>query len=242
MRAKFGPFYSFGLPGAGRSWRGTFHVIQDPVEMARLIRQEGAYPSGAAEFSWAVARYYSDRKMSVSGFVGHGPVRKRVRNFVQTDLLSPGATERYLPTILESTRFASEGIMHYAAGQGDMNLNEFLNRASLDMFSSVMFGVSTRISNPTYHSDPADAEFCRAAAEGLRLNAELMLSGYHILANMAGRSTRKYRRFEVAWTQMINLTLAKVRRLRHARAAGTLTPAQQRSFMNQVMERQMRQD
>jgi cytochrome P450 len=123
-----------------------------------------------------------------------------------------------------------------------MNLNEFLNRASLDKISSVMFGVSTRISNPTYHSDPADAEFCRAAAEGLRLNAELMLSGYHILANMAGRSTRKDRRFEVAWTQMINLTLAKVRRLRHARAAGTLTPAQQRSFMNQVMERQMRQD
>jgi hypothetical protein len=101
MQVKFGPFYSFGLPGVGRSWRGTFHVIQDPVEMARLIRQEGAYPSGAAEFSWAVARYYSDRKTSVSGFVGHGPVWKRVRNFVQTDLLSPGATERYLPIILE---------------------------------------------------------------------------------------------------------------------------------------------
>jgi cytochrome P450 len=240
MRAKYGPFYSFGLPGAGQGLYGTFHVIQDPFEMARLIRQEGAHPSGAAEFSWGLSKFYRDRKMAVGGLLHRGPSWKRVRSFVQTDLLSPAAAERYLPTILESAQFASRGAVHYAE-KGD--LNEYCNRASLDMFSSVMFGVSTRISNPTHRSDPVDVEFCHAAAEGLRLNSELMKSGYHALLNLGfGVPSRKYRQFEEAWTRVTKLSSLKVQEMRQARAAGTLTPAQQASYANQAMERQLQQD
>ena len=140
MRRRYGDFYSFGLPGLGRGLNGTTHVIQDPVEMAKIVRQEGKFPGGAAEFSWAMKSYLKDRGATVAGLLSHGPEWKRVRTFVQTDLLAPASAQRYLPLVVEAAPSISRGAPAYAD-----KMNAYLNLASFEMFSNVMLGELPRV-------------------------------------------------------------------------------------------------
>lgn len=41
-------------------------------------------------FSWILSRYYGSRGLGLGGITEHGPEWKRVRNFVQTNLLFSG--------------------------------------------------------------------------------------------------------------------------------------------------------
>jgi hypothetical protein len=51
----------------------------------------------------------------VSGRLWKGwSIWKLVRSFMQTDLLAPQSANRYLPGILEATRFISKGICAWA--------------------------------------------------------------------------------------------------------------------------------
>ena len=144
MRQQYGTFYEFGLPGLGVGLTGTLYVIQDPYEMASILRKEGEFPRGVAEFAWATNKWSRDRNQVTAGraFSMHGPPWKRVRRFVQSDLLSPTSAARYVPAILEAAQVASRGAPQY---EGDKNnnvdddddtMNQYLNLASFAMFSN----------------------------------------------------------------------------------------------------------
>ncbi|KAL7581602.1 hypothetical protein ACA910_022159 [Epithemia clementina (nom. ined.)] len=192
MRKRFGDFYSFGLPGVGEGLRGILHVIQDPHVMAALLRHEGPYPSGAAQFNFTLRRYLESRHSVAQHLFGQGPAWKRVRHFVQTDLLSPASGAQYLPAICEAATSAARGAPHYAD-----QLNEYLNYSSFDMFSYVMLGHNPRVADPDYpHRDPEDVEFCHRVAAFLRLNNRMTLNMWdNILVGKLGWTTLS-RRFQ----------------------------------------------
>jgi hypothetical protein len=52
MRKRFGNFSMYGMPGFGNGIRGLMYTIYDPTEMAKIVRSEGAYPSGVVEKLW----------------------------------------------------------------------------------------------------------------------------------------------------------------------------------------------
>jgi len=114
MRRRFGDFYSFGMFGLGVGWHGTLHVIQDPNEMAKLLRKEGQYPAGTAEYAWPAVRYFDSRNISAGSLIKNGAEWKRIRNFVQTDLLSPASAQRYLPAALEAAESISRGAPYFS--------------------------------------------------------------------------------------------------------------------------------
>lgn len=132
LHRRYGDFYSLGLPGLGSGLTGTVYVIQDPVEMAKIVRQEGQFPSGAAEFTWPMKKYMDERRpqQAVGAILGRGPSWKRIRSFLQSDLLHPTSAARYTPAILQAAVSCSRGVPDYA----DNNLNEYLNLASFEMY------------------------------------------------------------------------------------------------------------
>ena len=52
LRSKFGNFIRSGFPGFGTGLHGIMYTIYDPSEMVKIVRSEGAYPSGVVEKIW----------------------------------------------------------------------------------------------------------------------------------------------------------------------------------------------
>ncbi|KAL9179789.1 hypothetical protein ACHAXT_007759 [Thalassiosira profunda] len=145
MRRRHGDFYRMGFPGTGKGRDGIMYVVTDPNEMQKVIRQESRkapYPRGIVETEWpllhwiqsnnsvlAVGTNDTDDKM---GFAGRGKTWKRLRTFLQTDLLSPQAAAGYVPIMVEAAKLASKG----APASVD-DLNAYTNRCSFDMFYSL---------------------------------------------------------------------------------------------------------
>ena len=117
--------------------------------MAKVIRSEGKYPSGAAQLQWGLIQAYRDIDSLLirgdqDGLFGRSTDWKRMRMFLQTDLLNPTAADGYLMGVIQAAEVASQGVSAFTAIQ---DLNSFLNHAAFDMFCTIMFGemVSTRI-------------------------------------------------------------------------------------------------
>jgi hypothetical protein len=139
-RRRFGDFYTIGIPGIGAGLHGTLYMVQDPHEMAKVIRSEGKYPTSSVQDLWPFLQVQIDYGItpekgngSGGGIMGHGEEWRRIRSFMQTDLLAPKSANRYLPGILQATRYCSRGLPHHKT-----NVNHFLQLASFDMFCSVL--------------------------------------------------------------------------------------------------------
>lgn len=153
MRKKFGEFIKFGIPGFGVGLYGDMYTIYDPKEMAKVVRSEGAYPSGLIEKLWQWRRAMLDsgsvlvsKKESSSsdgehdyGLFDKGEVWKRHRTFLQTGMLDPVAAKGFLPGIVVAAESASSVAPLHAH-----DVNEYLNKAAFDMFCSFMFGKQVR--------------------------------------------------------------------------------------------------
>lgn len=97
---EFGPFYSVGLPGFGVGLYCTIYVLSDPDVMAKILRQEAAYPSGIVEGEWPLIDWMERKGYRTVGFMKRGPEWKRIRTFLQKDLLAPASARGYLPGTL----------------------------------------------------------------------------------------------------------------------------------------------
>lgn len=240
MRKQFGDFYSMGIPGLGAGLTGTVYVIQDPVEMARIIRSEGKYPFGAAALTWSVIHYGTTRADQGSQGVladlfSIGPQWKRVRSFLQTDLLHPTAAARYIPSVLEAAASSSRGASSFAE---EGRLNEYLNKASFEMFSNVMMGQLPCITDPTRTADPVEVEFCDTVATALQLLSTLNQSAWDfVCTTKLGYKTSTYKRFESAWGTSQRIAQQKVEDLYQRRLQNKLTSSEQDCYANQAFER-----
>ena len=210
MRKLYGDFYSMGLPGLGADIYGTVYVIQDPYVMTQLIRQEGQYPSGSAQTSFCLHKYFYDRKRLDQHFFSEaGPEWKRLRHFVQTDMLSPSSSERYLPAICQAAQRAALGAPSYRH-----NLKEYLVHASCDMFTSLMIGSSLGITDPTVETKPEDRDFCQHISTALQTNSRLHWSlSDALLIKLFNISTKQYKVFEENWGAADDYARGKIKDL-----------------------------
>ena len=232
-RQKFGDFYTIGMPGRGSDIFGTVHIVQDPRAMMKVLRAEGKYPSSSVQDLWTFKQLQDDYHFGRAGeILGYGENWKLIRNFLQTDLLAPQSANRYLPGILEATRFISKGM---SAHGNDMN--HFLQLASFDMFCSVLLGAFPRITDPDTATDPQDEEFCSNIASVLSSGSGMTLSLWETFLHKLGIPSTAYKKLYKDWTAALAYGMKQLEKLEQKKQDGTLSAAEEASYWNQAMER-----
>jgi len=244
MRRRFGNFYSFGFPGLGskNDSHGTIYVTCDPNEMLKVVRNQGPLPQGLISQQWGMIKWNKDKNFEIvaeeDGLFGQGVHWKRLRNFFQTDLLSPAAAKGYIPGIIEAAQLASRG----APASAD-NMNYFLNCCAFDLFNTVMFGELTEVADTVSPTDPDNLEFVNSALGGLANGVQLLASPYQvIIGRELGIETKQYKtmakNFEAAWEigkKKIDVFMQKF-------AEDSLNDNQKASYLARAINRQQKDE
>jgi cytochrome P450 len=240
MREKFGDFYTMGMPGLGDDDcpRHTVYVVQDPREMMKVLRSEGSYPSGMAQGSWGIFKWEKDAGFETvshadGGFAGQGENWKRIRTFLQTDLLHPKAARGYTAGILEAAELASRGAPASAS-----DLNAYFERCAFDMFSTVMFGDLMEVADPNTPTNAEDVEFVRAAKVGLGTGVKVSRSLKDaLIVKTLGLETEQYRlmkdNLDICW----KIGSGKIQRFMEKRDRGELNEREKNSYLYRALER-----
>eukprot|EP00567_Pseudictyota_dubia_P007532 CAMPEP_0197443154 /NCGR_PEP_ID=MMETSP1175-20131217/8979_1 /TAXON_ID=1003142 /ORGANISM="Triceratium dubium, Strain CCMP147" /LENGTH=574 /DNA_ID=CAMNT_0042973751 /DNA_START=162 /DNA_END=1886 /DNA_ORIENTATION=+ len=246
MHNQFGEFYSFGsmIGGNRNDIYRTTHVVKDPRECAKVVRAGGKYPSGVLEFLWVNERWAETRDIGITeGIHGRGEEWRRVRTFLQTDLLHPESARGYLPGIINAAGLASKGAQAAAqlqsSGKEKGALNSYLNRCAFDMFSSMMLGIYTETANVTTPTDPENERFVKGAVQGLGTAIAMLFSPYElIVGNLLKFETAKMKHcfegFDAAWA----VAQDKIEQFRERKDLGQLTENEQVSYLSRALERQ----
>lgn len=253
LRRTYGDFYKIGLPGFGVGRDGIMYVLNDPQEMMKIIRQEKTsqlpYPIGIVQAEWPLIRYLKGIESPVSsgnasdgedtydedGFFGRGETWKNFRTFMQTDLLSPQSSKRYIPGMVQAAKIASR-----VAPASKDNMNEYFNRCAFDMFNSLMFGSMTKTADLTQASQ-VNLDFCDKAVDGLSIMIDQMLSPYELLlGHILGMHTSKYKKMCAAWETVF--TTAEIKysefRERYENDYESLSALEKDSYLAHAIERQ----
>jgi cytochrome P450 len=236
LRRKFGGFIKMGLPNFGRcdDLFRSIYIISDPKEMMKVIRSGGSYPSGIIEVLWANKKWQKTRGFKTEEFFGRGETWKRVRTFLQTDLLHPDSARGYVPGILEAARLASKG-----APSSKNAMNDYLSRCAFDMFSSLMFGEMTQVADLNTPTNQENQRFVECAADGLGKAVfmavdpkESILGGVFGIETKMGKQA--FAQIDEAWA----IAGRKFDVFRQEKEAGTLNKYQQASYLSRALIRQ----
>ncbi|KAL7543730.1 hypothetical protein ACHAWF_007447, partial [Thalassiosira exigua] len=237
-RKQFGDFYTFGIPGFGNGLHGTTHILTDPKEMAKVIRSEGKYPSGVVQRQWASIKMWKELGLPIArgeqdGFFGRSTDWKRLRTFLQTDLLSPQAANGYIPGFIRTAELASKGAPAWT------DLNAYLNNCAFDMFNNMMLGQLAETANPNTPTDEIMLEFIEAAKTQMAGNNELQKDVYELLiGKVFGIKTAKYKIVKDAIVKTNDIGTAKARAFLEKKARGELDEFEKNSWFAHAIERQ----
>jgi len=248
LRRRYGDFYTIGIPGIGKAGdiRGTLHVVTDPREYVPIIKAGGSYPSGLVETMWVSQKWMAGRDdIHTKGLFENGPEWKRLRNFMQTDLLHPDAARGYVPGLVKAAQLASKGAKAAAESTKEDGgaLNGYLARCSFDMFSTVMFGELTEVADPTTPTDPINEEFVTNTTLGLSSSINMLFSPYEsFLNNTLGMTTKQCQTcldaFDVTWV----IGQDKIESFMQRKANGTLSDRERNSYLYRALDRQQEPD
>jgi len=252
MRERFGDFYAMGLPVIGNTdpekggdRRAVAYVVHDPREMVKVVRSEGAYPSGLLPKMWPNRKYLAESGFVVGsgedgGFLGEGPGWKRLRTFLQTDLLHPEAARGYIPGMVEAARLASRGAPASSSKGGtDGDFIPYLNRCAFDMFNTIMFGELTRTADPHGTPDAENLKFVDAASSGVTASLEQLRHPFEILVGkVMGFETERYRTMRRGYETTWNVSRKKVKEFLRLKGEGKLDANQTASYLARAVDRQ----
>ena len=246
-RRRHGDFYRMGFPGLGKGRDGLMYIVTDPNEFIKVIRQERGssmpYPRGIVEAEWplvdwlqsndsVLARGTNDEEDRL-GFAGRGATWKRLRTFLQTDLLSPQAAAGYVPIMAEAARLASRG----APASSD-HLNAYTNRCSFDLFNSLMFGQLTKMADPDTGHDEDNIAFCQASVRGMEAMLAQLTSPVQLPLFKMGIRTKLYKDMASNMAVAFGIANEKVASFRARCDAGGLNGAEKISYLGRAIERQ----
>ena len=210
---KFGNFYSIGFVGMGKGLLGTTYVLTDPDEYMKVLRKEGQHPFGAVMTEWPIIKYYKDGGTKPGCSAGHalfatqGEEWKRIRRFMQTDLLSPDAAKGYLPAMIKACDVASKG-----APSHTKNINDYTAQCSFDMFSGLVFGEFPGLAGNGDKKDEQDVTFCKSSVTAIELIVPMLVDPSERILNMLGIKSKSYSTFLENFNIARNIALEKVER------------------------------
>lgn len=245
-RRRFGDFYLFGFPGLGKGRDGEMYVLTDPNEMQKVLRQEKGthpYPRGIVETEWPLIKWLkeqgsplglgTDGEADADGFMGRGETWKRLRTFLQTDMLSPQAAKGYIPGMVEAAEFASKG-----APASTADLNAYTNRCSFDLFCSLMLGEMTKMADPNTGHDPENIEFCKSAVRGMEAMMMQISNPLQLILFRMGIKTGLYNEMGSNLGKSMKISRKKYEAFRERYEAGDLTEEERNSYLARAIERQ----
>ena len=246
IRKKYGDFYKLGIPGLGKGVHGTLYVLTDPNEMQKVIRQERGkqpYPRGIVESEWPLVDWLNNKGSILGkgtndaedkiGFAGRGETWKRIRTFMQTDMLSPQSANGYIPIMAEAAVLASKG-----APASSADLNGFANRCSFDLFTAMMFGSLSKMADPQTGHDQENIEFCNAAVNGMDKMLKQMTSPWNLILFKMGIKTCMYHEMAQSFATAFDIAEKKYREFRKRNDADELTEAEKSSYLYRAIIRQ----
>jgi len=239
LRKRFGDFYTIGLPGFGNGVHGTAHIVTDAKEMAKVIRSEGKYPSGVIQQQWALKKIMKEgdhvlTRGGQDGFFGRSTDWKRLRTFLQTDLLSPKAASGYIPGVIHAAELASKGAL-----ASNEDLNTYLNHCSFDMFCTIMFGILSETADPNTPTDPENLEFCNAAKTQISTNNELNRNAKEVFWGKALRfHTDMYNTVKDAFATTERIGSQKIRQFIEKKMDGRLSSFEEKSWLSHAIDRE----
>lgn len=236
MRKDFGDFYSLGIPGTGsaKDSKGIMYLVSDPKEMAKVVRSGGSYPSGMAQGLWLNNKWTNMRGLKTGALFQQGEEWKRIRTFMQTDLLHPEAAKGYVAGMVQAAQIASKGAPYCKD-----NLNQFFNRCAFDLFASIMFGELTKSADPNSKTDPENHEFAQNVVDGLSNAIYCLMDPYEsILGNGLGITTKRqqysFDKFDSAW----EIGKRKVEEFTDRKERGELNEYEKNSYLFKAIDRQ----
>lgn len=252
MRQTYGDFFKMGIPGFGKGLYGEIFVLHDPNEMMKVLRQEKTstlpYPKGIIEAEWPMIKFLKETDnllvaknsgnhnvFDENGFFDRGETWKRLRQFLQTDLLSPQSSKRYIPGMVQAAQIASQ-----AAPSSSEDLNSYFNRCAFDMFNSLMFGELTKTADLSV-AKQANIEFCNGAVEGMTAMVhQMMLPSENLLGNFLGIQTARYKKMVSAWSRAFLHSKQKYAdfRTKFESDPGAMTELEKDSYLAGAIERQ----
>lgn len=163
------------------------------------------------------------------GLLGRGDEWKRLRGFIQKDLLAPASARGYLPSILHGAAKASrKGPDRYAQ---DGELYRYFNDSALDMFTEVLFG-GDDLSDDEYRL------FCDSAADGLAMLFNIMRDPIEHLYRAIGFRSPQVRRFTKLFDVQDRIVRRRLDRFLAKVEHGTLSDEERNSYFFKLLERQ----
>jgi len=176
--------------------------------------------------------------MKTGAIFQQGEEWKRIRTFMQTDLMHPDAAKSYVPGLIEAARLASR-----AAPTCKDNLNTYFSHCAFDLFSAVMFGAFTKAADPNAKSNPENIVFAKSVVDGLRTAISIKLDPFEgIAGNVFGLTTKKqqytYDKFDMA----LKIGRRKVTDFTERKERGELDENEQNSFLFKAIDRQKEDD
>jgi cytochrome P450 len=250
LRRRYGDFYAMGFPGLGKGRDGTMFVLADPSEMQKILRQERGsppYPRGIVESEWPLVNWLkesgsplgngTDAPEDADGFAGRGETWKRLRTFLQTDLLSPQDAAGYVPGMVEAAQLASRGAPASAS-----ELNAYTNRCSFDLFCSLMFGELTKMADPETGHNAENVEFCNASVRGMESMLAQMTSPLELIMFKLGFKTKLYKEMVRSFEKANGISKKKYEAFRKRSNENDLTEKEKQSYLGRAIVRQAEED
>mmetsp|Transcript_3196 Transcript_3196/g.5817 ORF Transcript_3196/g.5817 Transcript_3196/m.5817 type:complete len:607 (+) Transcript_3196:243-2063(+) len=246
MRNQYGEFYTFGsiMAGNPNDIYRTSYIINDPREFVKIIRAGGKFPSSVLENLWVNIRWAEMRGFHTrEGIHGRGEEWRRIRTFLQTDLLHPDSARGYLPGIIHSAGLASKGAQAAAILQSSEEengaLNSYLDRCAFDMFSSMMLGIYTETADETTRTDPENERFVKGAVQGLGTAIEMIFSPYELIVGKilkceTSKMKHCFEGFDAAWA----IARDKIESFIERKERGELSENEQVSYLSRALDRQ----
>eukprot|EP00579_Thalassiosira_antarctica_P028303 CAMPEP_0202028336 /NCGR_PEP_ID=MMETSP0905-20130828/63394_1 /ASSEMBLY_ACC=CAM_ASM_000554 /TAXON_ID=420261 /ORGANISM="Thalassiosira antarctica, Strain CCMP982" /LENGTH=830 /DNA_ID=CAMNT_0048592037 /DNA_START=106 /DNA_END=2595 /DNA_ORIENTATION=- len=222
----------------------TSYIINDPREFVKIIRAGGKFPSGVLENLWVNVRWAEMQGFHTrEGIHGRGEEWRRIRTFLQTDMLHPDSARGYLPGIIHSAGLASKGAqaaaMLQSSGEENGALNSYLDRCAFDMFSSMMLGIYTETADETTRTDPENERFVKGAVQGLGTAIEMIFSRYELIIGKLLKFETPmmkhcFEGFDAAWA----IARDKIESFIERKERGELSENEQVSYLSRALDRQ----
>lgn len=110
--------------------------IADPNDAQKLLQSDGKYPVGSTAVLWPLEKYFVSRGVSSNDMImfSKGKDWKKLRSNLQKNFFSPQDAASYLPSLSEVTEDASNRVVQYSS-----NMNEFVCKATMELFSMILF-------------------------------------------------------------------------------------------------------
>jgi cytochrome P450 len=227
---EYGPFYSVGIPGFGQGLYCTVHVLSDPDIMAKILRQEAQYPAGIVEGEWPLIEWMEKKGYHTGGFLKRGPEWKRMRTYLQKDLLAPASAKSYLPAIVKGARMSSSQAVEFTKTNDMM---PFLNMAAFDMFNSVLFGGERGMSDDTYE------KFCSNAVGALSDAFNIMRNPFaKLLFDKVGYESVQLKKFQRQMDVVDDIARKRATEFLERAEKRELSEDEKNSYFYKLIERQ----